>query len=101
MSERGLRGSSVLRVLMLAAMAGWVCTGCASMNQKCSYYEDGTLESYRLRSTVVGTGETEMISTDCTVAAYSTKDTGLSDNGEQALGTIAEGVVRGVIGNPL
>lgn len=75
--------------------------GCASMNQKCTYYEDGTLESYRLRSTVVGTGETEVVTSDCTVAAYSTKDTGLSDNGKEALGTVAEGAVKGALGNPL
>ena len=75
-------------------------SGCASMKQKCSYFPDGTLESYRLRSTVLGTGETEMISTDCAVAAYSTKDTGLSDNGKEALGEIAEGAVRGAMPTP-
>ena len=73
-------------------------SGCASMNQKCTYYPDGIMESYRIRSTVVGSGETEMVSTDCSVAGYSTRDTGLSDNGRDALGTIAKGVVGGIIG---
>ena len=60
------------------AIAALLLPGCASMNQKCSYYADGRLESYRLRSAVVGTGETEVVSTDCAAIAYSTKDTGLS-----------------------
>jgi hypothetical protein len=64
------------------------------MNQKCSYYPDGILKSYRLRSTVMGTGETEMVSTDCAVAGYSTKDTGLSDNGKEALADITDTVVK-------
>ena len=75
--------------------------GCASMNQKCSYFDDGVLESYRVRSTVLGTGETELITTDCTAAVYSTKDTGISDNGRESLGLIAEGVMKGMTGNPL
>ena len=85
----------MLRVLVLVGMLVW---GCATANQRCDYYADGTLEHYRLRSTVVGTGETEIVTTDCTVAAYSTRDTGLSDNGKDALGTIAEGVARGAVG---
>jgi hypothetical protein len=68
------------------------------MNQRCTYYPDGTLESYRLRSTVLGTGETEVVSTDCTVASYSTQDTGLSDNGREALEEVAESVARGAVG---
>jgi hypothetical protein len=75
-------------------------SGCASMNQRCSYFPDGTLESYRLRSTVLGTGETEVITTDCAALAYSTKDTGLSDNGKEALGKIAEGAVRALVPMP-
>ena len=68
--------------------------GCASINQKCSYYTDGKLESYRLRSTVVGTGETEVVTTDCAALAYSTEDTGLSDNGRAALKDIADVVSK-------
>lgn len=74
--------------------------GCASMNQKCSYYEDGTLESYRIRSTVLGTGNTEVVTMDCAVLAYSTEETGLSDNGKEAVGKIAEGAVRGMTPAP-
>lgn len=75
--------------------------GCASMNQKYTYYPDGTLKSYRVRSTVVGTGETELIATDGITLGYSTKDTGLSDNGKEALGTIAEGAVKGLVGSKI
>jgi hypothetical protein len=62
------------------------------MNQKCSYYADGILETYRVRSTVLGTGETELVTTDCTALAYSTEDTGLSDNGKAAILGIADTV---------
>ncbi len=96
--ENGLRGSRVLRVLVLVGMA--VGTGCASMKTTCEYHPNGRLETYTLRSTVVGTGETEVISTDCAALAYSTKDTGLSDNGKAALGKIAEGAVRGLVPIP-
>ena len=105
--RNGLRGSRVSDDWNRVCRLVWGCTllcallllgvGCASMNQKCTYYPDGIMETYRLRSTVVGTGETEMVSTDCAVAGYSTKDTGLSDNGRVALGEIAEKVVRGIV----
>ena len=78
-------------------MLGW---GCASMKTTCTYYADGRLKDYTLRSTVLGTGETEVISTDCAMIAYSTNDTGLSDNGSDALGTIAEGAVRALVPIP-
>jgi len=89
-------------------MLAWVCTalcglfmfGCATANQRCDYYPDGRLEHYRLRSTVIGTGETEVVTTDCAALAYSTRATGLSDNGTQALGEIAEGAVRAMLPLP-
>ena len=95
--RRGTRVPVWVAICALALLAA----GCASMNQKCTYYPDGIMETYRLRSTVVGTGETEMVSTDCAVAGYSTRDTGLSDNGADALGAIAEGVVRGIVAGAL
>lgn len=104
--RRGFRGSLVLddrrrlgiRVGGLILLAALLTSGCASMNQRCSYYPDGILESYRLRSAVLGTGETEVVTTDCAALGYSTKDTGLSDNGKAALEGIAEGVARGAVG---
>ncbi len=98
MSERdGLR-RSLLPVLL--AMAGTLIPGCASFRQTCEYYPDGRLSTYSLRSTVLGTGETEAVSTDCALTAYSTKDTGLSDNGKAAIGEISEGAVRALIPTP-
>ena len=98
--KRGFRGSPRFNDLIEVGRRTTVCTalcallalaaGCASMNQRCSFYPDGRLETYRLRSTVVGTGETELVSTDCAVAAYSTKDTGLSDNGRAAVTDVAD-----------
>jgi hypothetical protein len=79
-----------LTLLLLVAVLGM---GCAVMRQHCSYYKNGIMENYRIRSAVLGTGETEMVSTDCAVAGYSTRDTGLSNNGKAALETIAQGVI--------
>jgi len=55
------------------------------MNQKCSYYADGILKSVRTRSTVLGTGETEMVSLDCADLSYSTLDTGISEHGKDTV----------------
>ncbi len=63
------------------------------MNAKCTY-EDGQLTKSRIRSTVVGTGETEFISTECVSLGYSTKDTGLSDNGLDATLGVADVVSK-------
>ena len=79
-------------LLLIAALA---LSGCQTVNQRCDYYKDGTLEHYRLRASVIGTGETEVVTTDCAALALSTKDTGISDNGVSALGMIAEGAVSG------
>ncbi len=81
--------------LLLSSFAGL--NSCASMKTTCEF-QNGVLQTYSLRSTVVGTGETEVISTGCAAIAYSTEDTGLSDNGKAALGEIAEGAARGAVG---
>jgi hypothetical protein len=84
-----------MRALFVVALLAL--SGCQTVNQRCDYYKDGTLEHYRLRSSVVGTGETEVITTDCGELASSTQDTGISDNGVNALGMVAKGVAAGVI----
>ncbi len=91
--DRQRRGTGIGGAAALCCALAVAAFGCASMNQKCSFYPDGILESYRQRSTVVGTGETEVVTTDCAALAYSTRDTGLSDNGKAALGEIAKGAV--------
>lgn len=111
--KRGLRGSLRINERLwvgrvaapqyaMCALAALllVCGGCATANQRCDYYASGQLEHYRLRSTVVGTGETEVVTTDCAALAYSTRDTGLSDNGTDALGEITEGAVRALVPVP-
>ena len=84
-------------VLFVLAATGLVCSGCATMRQTCRY-EAGHLVEQTTRSTVVGTGETELASDACAALSYSTQDTGLSDNGRLALGTVAEGAARGAVG---
>ena len=86
--------------LTLVILMATLMVGCGTIRQHCSYYKNGIMKDYRLRSTVIGTGETEMVSTDCAVAGYSTRDTGLSNNGKEALETIAEGVARSFTPTP-
>ncbi len=69
--------------LVVALVAGLV--GCATFNQRCEYHADGTLERIRTRSTVFGTGETEMVSASCADVSYATLDTGISDNGKDTV----------------
>ncbi|HUW10122.1 MAG TPA: hypothetical protein VM537_10360 [Anaerolineae bacterium] len=64
--------------------------GCATVNQRCEYSDEGVLTHYRLRSSVIGTGSLELTTGDCTVLAFGTEDTGLSDNGTAAIGIVAE-----------
>lgn len=65
------------------------------MNAKCSY-EKGKLTESRIRSTVLGTGETELISYNCTEMAYSTKDTGLSDNGKDTIVNLGSEISKNI-----
>ena len=53
-----------------------------------------------IESWVLGTGETEQASNACGEYAYSTQDTGLSDNGKAALGTVTEAAVKGLVPLP-
>lgn len=90
---------SVVVLAVLAATYGfllWLASGCATMTQTCRY-EAGVLVEQATRSTVIGTGETEVATTACAALSYSTQDTGISDNGKAALGTIAEGVAAGLV----
>ncbi len=49
-----------------------------------------------IESWVLGTGETEQVTTACGDYTYSTRDTGISDNGKESLGIVAEGVAKGM-----
>ena len=84
--------------LLIALLSGML--GCAGMNQVCAYYEDGTLKLQRIRSTVIGTGETELVSSDCGQIAYSTRDTGFSDNAEPVLTAVTEAAMKGIVPKP-
>ena len=84
--------AAVYAGLLAIALLG----GCASVRQVCRY-EAGRLVLQDTRSTVAGTGETEFATTACAALSYSTQDTGLSDNGKDALGVVAEGAVRGAL----
>ncbi len=76
-------------------------TGCASMNQLCTYGDDDKIKMIRTRSTVVGTGETTIATTGCGALAYSTSDTGFSDNAEPVLGAVTEAAVKALVPVPL
>jgi len=84
-----------MKALFLAALLAL--SGCQTVNQRCDFYADGTLEHYRLRSSVVGTGETEVITTDCAKLTSSTQDTGISDNGVKGIGVIGKAAAAGAL----
>jgi len=71
--------------------------GCAHSHDK-FYYVDGKICA-ELKSTVLGTGETEKGITDseCVTLLYGTRDTGLSDNATELGGKVAEGLARGAV----
>jgi len=72
--------------------------GCAHVHSK-FYLPDGSLCA-EVRSTVLGTGETELYVIDehCDVSlSYDTKDTGLSDNATELGGKVAEGLAKGAV----
>jgi hypothetical protein len=82
----------VIRLLVLAPL---LLIGCASMNEHLRVtLSDGTKIDYRLRSTVVGKGETELVTNADGALGYSTRGTGLSDNSKAALKDIADVVSK-------
>jgi hypothetical protein len=90
--------AEVAVIVLVVAILLWL-LGCATFRQTCRYAEgSGKLLEQTTRSTVVGTGETELATDACAALSYSTQDTGLSDNGKEALGTVAEGAARGAVG---
>ena len=71
--------------------------GCAHSHDR-FYYKNGDICA-ELKSTVVGTGETEKSITDskCVTLSYSTRDTGISDNATELGGKVAEGLAKGAV----
>ncbi len=87
---------SRIRLLTIALLL--LALGCAHATRICDWNEDtGTLERQYTTSTVLGTGETEIATAGCEAFVYSTKDTGISDNGVKFGGVVTEAIVRGVI----
>ena len=90
-----------MRVLLTSFVIGALAlSGCASTHSW--YYHDNGQICAEIRSTVVGTGETELVVDNaCAILGYATSDTGISNNGKDALGTIAEGIVKGLVPVPV
>jgi len=83
-------------LLYLCVIGALVLSGCATTHNW-FYNTDGTLCA-ESRSGVLGTGDTELIIVNpCGSSAYTTKDTGISDNGKEAIGKVAEGVAKGAM----
>lgn len=87
-----------MNALAALALVAALASGCATFSQVCEYDQAGHLIAQETRSTVVGTGETELATDACAALSYATQDTGLSDNGKAALGVIAEGAAAGASG---
>ncbi|MCI0408175.1 MAG: hypothetical protein L0191_06380 [Acidobacteria bacterium] len=101
MREPRMRGSELgllILILLLLVIATWL-QGCATFEQHCRWNERGRLTEQVTESTVVGTGETEFLGNrGCSAMSYTTSDTGLSNNGKDALGKVAEGAAQGAVG---
>ncbi|MEE9571081.1 MAG: hypothetical protein V3W02_05200 [Gammaproteobacteria bacterium] len=91
------RGKGILAFLSVigSIVAVLLISGCAYATQT-AYFQTGEVCA-RTRSFVVGTGETEQVSNACGDYGYSTRHTGLSNNGTKALGEIAEGAVGALV----
>jgi hypothetical protein len=87
-----------MAAFLLALVLMWS-LGCAVASLE--RYDPATGEKIcDIWSGVVGTGETEQVTNACGDYGYSTKDTGISDNGKAALGMVAEGAARGIMPLP-
>ena len=69
---------------LLAILLATLTLGCAGFSQQCDY-EKGYVTDVSVRSFVLGTGETELVSVECADLSYSTIDTGISDNGRETV----------------
>ena len=87
-----------MRCTVLTICIVWLTllAGCAIQYGK--YYDSDGKLCARITSGVLGTGETETVTnSECVNLVYSTRDTGISKNGADALGKVAEGVAAGVV----
>lgn len=88
------KGALAILSLLFTLGCAYVVAGCAHYHSKT--YVDGELTSSTV-STVIGTGETSFIGvTD----KYTTTDTGLSDNGKEAIRDAVEAGVRAALPLP-
>lgn len=85
----------VLLIFLALLILTWL-NGCASMRQTCRY-EAGELVEQETRSTVVGTGETDLATDGCTAIAYSTQDTGFSERVPVVVENISKGAMKGAL----
>jgi hypothetical protein len=79
-----------------------ILSGCTTMSESYRITEsDGSEIRYKSRVMSLGNGPAEFISAGDGTTAFATEGKGISDNGTEALGKIAEGIVKGAKGDPL
>jgi hypothetical protein len=93
------KGALAILSLLFTIGCAWIVAGCAHYHH--NEYVDGERIS-STTSTVLGTGETSFVRIcEDGVEGYTTKDTGLSDNGKQAIeDAVAAGVRAAIPGLP-
>jgi hypothetical protein len=84
-------------VRVCAATSALLAIGCAHAHLERFEHGEKVCE---IESWVLGTGETEQVTSACGDYAYGTRDTGISDNGKAALGEISEGAVGALVPLP-
>lgn len=83
-------------VLAICVIGALTLSGCATTHNW--FYDEYGQLCAESRSGVLGTGDTELIIINpCGSSAYTTKDTGISDNGKEAIGKVAEGLAKGAV----
>ena len=93
-----VKGAAALLTAAASVIAVFFLSGCAHQHIR-TYYVTGEIKCDSL-TTVLGQGEVSVLveSAECPDTIYESVGTGLSNNGKDALGVIAEGAARGAVG---
>lgn len=91
------KGVAAFLSLIIGILGSVLLMGCAHAHVR-TYFPTGELQCDSV-TTVVGRGDVEVLveSDECPDTIYESRDTGLSDNGVEAINKVAEGVAAGVV----
>jgi hypothetical protein len=83
-------------IATLCVIGALTLSGCASTHNW--FYDELGLLCAESRSLVIGTGDTELVIVNpCGGSVYTTSNTGISENGKEAIGNVVEGIAKGAV----